>query len=326
MHDGGILSKCGVTISLVDRRLLVKLKRRDYISNRTYTVIMRYAQLRAFDAVARARSFSRAAQILGVSQPAISLQVAALERAYRTDLIQRSGSLLSLTPEGEALFVLTRQMFTAEAEIEDLLESTEKLQRGHLRLGADGPHLALDLVALFRRRHPQMTLELVLGNATQTWAAVLQSVVDVAILANPPSDQRVARQQLVTQDMMVLSPHGHTFAAYRQLSLKQLIDQPVIFREHGSNTQRLLEAALKKASLSLQPILTVGSREAMIEAVSRGIGLGFIFNREQNKDPRSLTIPLRELRASNRNMLVYLKPRRRRRSVQALIDVSKDFS
>lgn len=286
---------------------------------------MRYAQLRAFDAVARAGSFSRAAQMLGVSQPAISLQVAALERAYRTDLILRSGSQLSLTPEGEALFVLTRQMFTVEAEIEDLLESSEKLRRGHLRLGADGPHLALDLVALFRQRYPQMTLELVLGNATQTWNAVLQSAVDIAILANPPSDQRVARQQLVMQDMMVLAPRGHAFAAQRQLSLKQLVGQPAIFREHGSNTQRLLEAALKKAALAIHPVLTVGSREAMIEAVSRGIGLGFIFNREHNEDPRSVIIPLRELRASNRNMLVYLKPRRRRRAVQALIDVAKDF-
>jgi aminoethylphosphonate catabolism LysR family transcriptional regulator len=286
---------------------------------------MRYAQLRAFDAVARAGSFSRGAQMLGVSQPAVSLQVAALERAYRTDLILRSGPQLSLTREGEALFVLTRQMFSAEAEIEDLLESTEKLQRGHLRLGADGPHLALDLVALFRRRYPDITLELVLGNATQTWNAVLQSVVDIAIIANPPTDQRVARQALVTQDMMVLMPAAHDFAAHRQVMLKELADQPVIFREHGSNTQRLLEATLKKADLALAPVLTVGSREAMIEAVSRGIGIGFIFNREQNEDPRCLTRPLRELRGANRNMLIYLKPRRRRRSVQALLDVAKDF-
>jgi hypothetical protein len=66
----------------------------------------------------------------------------------------------------------------------------------------------------------------------------------------------------------------------------------------------------------------VGSREAMIEAVSRKIGLGFIFERETNGDPRSVAIPLRELRGSNRNTLVYLKPRRRRRTVQALIDIA----
>ena len=287
---------------------------------------MRYAQLRAFDAVARAHSFSRAAQMLGLTQPAISIQVTALERAYRTDLIQRQGAQLSLTTEGEALFTLTRQMFSAEAEIEDLLESTEGLQRGHLRLGADGPHLALDLVALLRRRYPLITLELVLGNATQTWNAVLQSVVDIALMANPPADLRIARQPLVTQDMMALLPRDHGFAKQKQLTLKDLDDQPVIFREHGSNTQRLLEAALKKAGRTLTPVLVVGSREAMIEAVSRNIGIGFIFNREENQDPRSIAVPLRELRASNRNMLVYLKPRRRRRTVQALIDVAKDFA
>lgn len=287
---------------------------------------MRYAQLRAFDAVARARSFSRAAQMLGLTQPAISVQVTSLERAYRTDLVIRSGAQLSLTPEGDALFALTRQMFSAEAEIEDLLESTEALRRGHLRLGADGPHLALDLVALFRQRYPLITLELVLGNATQTLNAVLQSSVDIAIVANPPADLRLARQPLITQDMMVLVPRGHGFQARRQVGLKDLADQPLIFREHGSNTQRLLEAALKKAGLNLPPVLTVGSREAMIEAVSRGIGIGFIFNREQNEDPRSRAVPLRELRGSSRIMLVYLKPRRRRRAVQALLETAKNFT
>jgi aminoethylphosphonate catabolism LysR family transcriptional regulator len=286
---------------------------------------MRYAQLRAFDTVARARSFSRAAQMLGLTQPAISVQVSSLERAYRTDLILRSGSELNLTPEGEALFALTRQMFTAEAEIADFLESTEALRRGHLRLGADGPHLALDLVALFRRRYPLITLELVLGNATQTLQAVQQSEVDIAIVANPPADLRLARQALVTQDMMVLVPRGHAFAERKQVALKDLADQPLIFREHGSNTQRLLEAALKKAALNLPPVLTVGSREAMIEAVSRQIGIGFIFNREQNQDPRSEAVPLSELRGANRNMLIYLKPRRRRRTVAALLEVAKDF-
>jgi aminoethylphosphonate catabolism LysR family transcriptional regulator len=282
---------------------------------------MRYSQLKAFDAVARAGSFSRAAQMLGVTQPAVSLQVASLERAYRTDLIQRNGQSLGLTREGEGLFALTRQMFILEAEIEDFLESAETLQRGHLRFGADGPHLALDLVAAYRKLYPRVTLELVLGNATETWAALLQSAVDIAILANPPEDVRVGYVPVVVQDMMVLVPRGHAFAKRADVSLKDLTDQKVIFREHGSNTQRTLERRLKKARLELHPILVVGSREAMIEAVSRKIGIGFIFERETNGDPRSVAVPLRELRGSNKNTLVYLKPRRRRRTVQALIDL-----
>nr|WP_298683823.1 LysR substrate-binding domain-containing protein [uncultured Dongia sp.] len=284
---------------------------------------MRYSQLKAFDAVARAGSFSRAAQMLGVTQPAVSLQVAALERAYRTDLIQRNGQSLGLTSEGEGLFALTRQMFILEAEIEDFLESAETLQRGHLRFGADGPHLALDLVAQYRKLYPRVTLELVLGNATETWAALLQSAVDIAILANPPEDVRVGYVPVAQQDMMVLVPRGHAFAKRGDVGLKDLADQKVIFREHGSNTQRTLERRLKKAGLELHPILVVGSREAMIEAVSRKIGIGFIFERETNGDPRSVAVPLRELRGSNKNTLVYLKPRRRRRTVQALIDIAK---
>jgi aminoethylphosphonate catabolism LysR family transcriptional regulator len=283
---------------------------------------MRYAQLRAFDAVARCLSFSRAAEILGVTQPAISLQVAALERGYRTALLERHGSHISLTADGAALFALTRQMFGAEAEIEDFLTSSEKLQRGHLRFGADGPHIALDLVAAYRAAYPGITLELVLGNATQTWAAVQQSVVDIAVLANPPEDPRMNYLALAVQGMMLLVPRGHAFARKKEITLKEIGDAPVIFREHDSNTQRTLEARLRKLSLALNPVLVVGSREAMVEAVSRRIGLGFIFSRETNDDPRSVAIPIRDLKASSRNKLVYLKPRRRRRTVLALIDIA----
>lgn len=280
---------------------------------------MSYSQLRAFDAVARSGSFSKAAELLGVTQPAVSIQVAALERAYRLDLLHRAGSKVDLTADGQALFALTRQMLSLEVEIEDFLAASLKLQRGHLRVAADGPHLALDLVAAFRRDFPGMTIELVLGNATETWDALLQSAVDLALLANPPKDPRVGYVPIARQDMMLLLPKGHRFAKQGDVSLKELVGEKVIFREHGSNTQRTLERCLKKGQLTLYPILTVGSREAMIEAVSRKIGLGFIFDREKNEDPRSVMVPIRELRGSNNNMLVYLKPRRRRRSVAAMI-------
>ena len=257
---------------------------------------MRYSQLRAFDAVARSQSFSRAAQVLGVSQPAVSLQVAALERGHRIGLIERQGNRVALTADGAVLFALTRQMFGIEAEIGDFLASTEKLRRGHLRFGADGPHLALELVAAYRKRHPLVTLELVLGNATQTWNAVLQSVVDVAVLANPPDDPRVEQVPLADQNMLLLVPRGHRLARSAEIGLKDIRDEPVIFREHGSNTQRTLEARLKKLRLDLKPVLTVGSREAVMELVSRGIGIGFIFSHERNEDLRSVAITIRELR------------------------------
>lgn len=282
---------------------------------------MSYSQLRAFDAVARSGSFSRAAEMLGVTQPAVSLQVAALERAYRTDLLNRKGAAISLTEDGDALFALTRQMFGLEAEIEDFLGSSLKLQRGHLRFAADGPHLALDLLATFREFHPGVTVELILGNATETWHALLQSAADIAMLANPPEDPRVAALPIAVQDMMLLVPRGHALAKRAEVALKDIAVEKVIFREHGSNTQRTLERSLRKQRLHLFPVLTVGSREAMIEAVSRRIGIGFIFDREKNNDPRSVAVPIRELKGSNRNMLVYLKPRRRRRTVAALIEL-----
>jgi DNA-binding transcriptional LysR family regulator len=128
---------------------------------------------------------------------------------------------------------------------------------------------------------------------------------------------------LADQNMLLLVPRGHRLARAAEVGLRDLKDEPVIYREHGSNTQRTLEARLRKARLELRPIMTVGSREAVMESVSRGIGIGFIFSHERNEDTRSVAIPIRELRGSNRNTLVYLKPRRRRRTVGALIEIAE---
>lgn len=148
---------------------------------------MRYSQLRAFDAVVQAGSFSRAAQMLGVTQPAVSLQVASLERAYGADLIHRGGPVLSLTIEGQALFVLTRQMFSVEAEIEDFpgivriaaARALSLRRRWPASSAGSGCHLstalsARDLGACAGKRHRDMGSPAAIGGSTSLSLPTLQ--------------------------------------------------------------------------------------------------------------------------------------------------------
>lgn len=148
--------------------------------------------------------------------------------------------------------------------------------------------------------------------------------VDAAVLANPPRDKRVLRLDLGSQDMMALIPRDYPIAARKSVSLKSLEKVPVIYREKGSNTQRLLEKALASDNVSLQPSLTLGSREAVREAVLCGLGVGFIFSREVDRDPRAVAVPIRGLTGSSDDKLVCLRRRTRRQVIKALLRCAND--
>ena len=153
---------------------------------------MTYSQIRSFHAVARERSFSKAATLLRVTQPAVTLQVQALEKAYGVSLIQRGKGVLALTSLGQAMFEATRRFFAEEERVYELISKSSALEIGTVRLGADGPHVALDIVSSFRARYPRVELQVVLGNGNVIWEDILSQHVDAAILANPQPDRRVS--------------------------------------------------------------------------------------------------------------------------------------
>lgn len=287
---------------------------------------MRYIQLRAFNAVARELSFSKAAETLSVSQPAVTLHVQALEQAHGLRLFNRVARGVSLTDEGRELFQLTRQMFAAEAEVADYLTGSEALQHGHLSLAADGPHIALDIVSEFHTRHPGIEIRMKLGNAETTLADVMNQNVDACVVANPPSDKRLLVVPIMRQNMVAIVAKDHPWAERKSIRLSDLKGQPVILRESGSNTRRILERALRKQRIDIDPVLELGSREAVREAAALGLGISFIQERETVGDNRIVALTLSDLRETNLDTLVCLKRQAKRLAIAALIRVAGDLS
>lgn len=284
---------------------------------------MRNSQLRAFDAVARTGSFTQAANQLGVTQPAVTIQVRALEEAYGLRLLDRGSGIARLTADGRDLFALTRQLFASEEAIEARLNAGRNLEQGRLVMAADGPHTALDLLARFRTRFPGLETKVELGNAQDTWTAIVEQRADVAVLANPPKDKRFVALPLARQDMVLLLPRGHRWRKRDAIDLSELVEEPTILREPGSNTRRILEQALRRRGLSLQDTLELGSREAVREAVAAGLGLGFLFSREAVGDSRVTAVPIADLGGSSLDCLVVLKSQLKRRIVAALVAVAE---
>ncbi|RED53421.1 LysR substrate-binding domain-containing protein [Aestuariispira insulae] len=287
---------------------------------------MRYAQLKAFDAVARLLSFSKAADRLGITQPAVTLQIKALEEENDVSLFLRQGGGVSLTAAGLALFDHTSRMFAVEEEIREFLTDRRNLSAGELVLGADGPHVALDLIARFKMLYPGIHVKLELGNARSVWRDVTESRVEAAIMANPPTDDRVTVQPLLRSGMMAIMPLDHPLAEGGDVGLADFAASFLIAREQGSNTRRVLEAAMKSGGYGFDPAMELGSREAVREAVAVGMGVGCVYARETVGDSRIAARPIRELTNSNLDTLVFLSRNSNRRVIRSLQDCAKGLS
>jgi aminoethylphosphonate catabolism LysR family transcriptional regulator len=283
---------------------------------------MRYFQLRAFDAVARERSFSKAASLLGLTQPAITTQIRNLEEACQQALFLRTPEGVHLTDAAKPLFELTRQMFATEEQIEDLVSLATAFRHGSLKIAADGPHVALQVVAAFRKQYPGIEISVSLGSQREVWADLLGDRVDAAVIGNAASDDRVMAIRVAQQDMRVLVPSDHPLAAFASVSLADLEARPILRRQSGSNTQRLIDEALQRASCTLSTAMELGSREAVVEAVKQGLGIGFVLEREVPDSPRIVAIPLAELRGCNVDSVVCLHSQRKRGIVQTFLSVA----
>ncbi len=253
---------------------------------------MQYAQLRAFHAVAEYGGFSKGAQALSLSQPAVSDHVRRLEQDFGVKLFERSARGVELTELGRRLFAVTRQMVSCERDARELLESASALESGTLALVADAPDLAIKLIGAFRRRYPGVVVKLSIANAAECMQRVLSSSVDAAITAAPPVHSRLDARVLRREPLVAVVPIDSPLAKKRRLTYEALVQQPMIFREAQSVTQQLLEAELVRKGLQVQPVLYVDGREALQTAIGQGVGVGVIAHAEFGDSRRMRTIAL----------------------------------
>ncbi|MFT5502865.1 MAG: DNA-binding transcriptional LysR family regulator [Gammaproteobacteria bacterium] len=283
---------------------------------------MSVAQLKAFHALALSGSVQKASELIHVTQPAISIHVRRLESDHGKQLFRRGGHQFQLTRDGELLLEATRRLFRAEQDSQLILSGRDQPYSGHLVVGADGPHIALSLIEKFQLSHPRIKIDVRLENARATWLNLINLNVDVAILAGAPAHRDMQRQIVSRQRSIALTPINSPIADLSGITLNKLRALPIIFREKGSHTQSIIESALTSRKLTIDPVMTLGSREAVVEAVARGIGTGFIFESELGRDHRYKGIPISDIKTINIDELVCLKQQRSNPIVAALFQVA----
>lgn len=284
---------------------------------------MIYTQIRAFDAVARERSFVRAAERLGVTQPALTIQVKALEESYGVKLLHRSGRAVRLTEAGERLFKMSRRFASVEEEIRHELSASEELKNVHLRLAVDGPHIAMGLFARFVARHPGVSLSVTTGNSRFVKQELLERRTDVAILPAIHRHPQVHAVPLWHHRAVLIVARNHPWSGRKWVDLKELDGQKMIAREDGSNTQRTVDEALAKAGAAPQLVLQLGSRESVCEAVAEGLGATIIWELEAHGLNRIAAVPIRGNVIRSTDYVACLKSERLRGSVKAFFAIAE---
>ncbi len=285
---------------------------------------MNHTQLRAFHAVAGEGGFTRGAAALGVTQPTLSGQVAALEEAYGVRLFERRGRGIELTDLGHGLFDITRRLFGQEAEAEQLLSAARGLVSGLLRVGADSPYHIIPLLATFNRRHPGIRLSMTFGNSQRVLEELFERRSDIAVLPDIDIDERIHAVPFRSDRLVVFVAHGHAWAARRSLRLAELDGQRLVLREPGSTTRAVFERAMAAAGVSPGEVLEIGSREAVREAVAAGLGIGAVFESEFGRDPRLHRLQLRDAMLQAVEYAACLTERRPVRVVRAFFDLLQE--
>lgn len=240
---------------------------------------MNYNHLMIFLAVAEEGSVSRGAGRLCISQPAVSKQLAVLEASLRARLFDRLPKGVRLTDAGELLLGYARRLSALEREAEQAMGELQGLARGTLTVGASltvGAYLMPELLAEYSRRHPHIALTLEIANTEVIQRMLLDGRLDLALTEGFADDPDLDAAVFAHDELAAIAPSGHPLLAEAPIPAARLLGEPLILREPGSGTRAVLERALAERGLSVRPLMSLGSTEAIKRAVAAGAGLAVV--------------------------------------------------
>jgi len=234
--------------------------------------------LQVFDRVAHHRSVSRAAEALHLTQPAVSMQLKQLEGQIGLKLIEQVGKRLEVTEAGEELWMHARRV---QAEMEELLSAMRArrgMQRGRVRLAvvATANYFVPQAIAAFRRRHPSLAVELVVGNRQVVFDRLNDNAIDLAIAGQPPDGVACTAEPFLDNPLVVIAAPEHALSGRKRVGLAELALEPFVLREPGSGTRAALLRHLSSHSIEPRIAAELPTVEAVKQAVQAGLGLGVV--------------------------------------------------
>ncbi len=235
-------------------------------------------RLKVFRSVAEHLSFRKAAEYLLLTQPAVTLQIKALENDLGVRLFDRSANHVALTPQGVVLLRYAKKLATVSAQAEVAVGSDNAQFSGDLSLGVSttiAQYVLPRLIGAFLSEHPRVQLALHSGNTEEVVHLVLAGEVAIGLIEGPARQRGIHTEPFMRDELVLIVPP--TFALH--VTPQQLLASSLLMREQGSGSRRVVETALDRAGLKLKAfknVIDLDSTESIKSAVEAGLGIGFV--------------------------------------------------
>lgn len=235
-------------------------------------------QLQVFEAVARHRSYTRAAEALYLTQPAVSMQVRQLEQQVGLPLFEHVGRRIYLTPAGEEVLRLARNVLREVGEAEAAIEALKGVRRGRLTIAvaSTANYFAPQLLGTFVRRHDGITVSLDVTNREGLLRHLGDNDVDMVIMGRPPEELDLEAEPFMENPLVVIASPSHPLVGEQPVPLARLQEEVFVVREPASGTRIAMERHFEAHGVRLTTGMEMSSNEAIKQAVEAGLGLGIV--------------------------------------------------
>ncbi len=233
-------------------------------------------RLRIFQAVAEARSFTRAAEVVHLTQPGISKHIKQMEEYYGTPLFDRLGKKVALTQAGEILSEATEEIMASATAAEQRIEELKGLHGGKLVLGASfalGIYVLPSVLAAFRKRYPAVEVTVDISLSAKIMAKILANKLELGLVSQEAHDPRLFARQFMTDELIAVVPSNHPWANRKRIRPQELMKETFIVAARGAGVRAAVEERLKEKGIVLTKVIDFGNVEGVKRAVEAGLGI-----------------------------------------------------
>jgi DNA-binding transcriptional LysR family regulator len=292
-------------------------------------------KLKVFCTVAETKSFSKASEIIRLTQPAVSLQIQALEEIYGTKLFNRSGCIITLTKAGDMLYKYAKEINDLYTSAEKEIGSVTGQVKGVVSVGASttiGNYILPSVIAEFKRKYLKVGVHIHISNTRSVIDSLNAASIDVGLVEGDAKKQKLTVEKLIPDEMVVIMSPLHPWAKKNQVSVLDIPKEPFILREEGSGTRQMIEKHLAKSGISsnnIKAAFIMGSTESIKSAVEEGLGISILSRWAVKKEIRNGTLKattFKEQKILRDFSLIFRKPGSYSHALDKFLDFLRNFS
>jgi DNA-binding transcriptional LysR family regulator len=290
-------------------------------------------RLQVFHTVARLLSFTKAAESLHMTQPAVTFQVRQLEEYFNTRLFDRTHNRISLTEAGERVFGYADRIFGLYAEMENAVRDLTGEVSGVLLVGASttiAEYMLPSLLGDFKRKYPEVSIRLSVANTDAIVSMIENNAIDLGVVEAPVNNKNLVVENCRMDRMVLIVPPGHELATGKAVSLERVLEHPYVCREEGSGTREVMLDHLIANDVNagnLNLVMELGSPEAVKGAVEAGMGISIVSRATIVKELKLGTLVAVDLDPPLERpfAFVHQKQKFRLRAIEKLLDFARTY-